>query len=118
MDAPIISAYRHTLGLKIDALADLLGVSVRTMRAWESGRDPIPEGAAQDILRLVRDQARLAQRMVDSGMIITLPRRRAEFPRGYYVAALARALEVEPDLMAEWDIPAIFAGDSDDEEEE
>lgn len=33
---------REYLGLTIDAMANLLEVNPRTVRSWESGRDPIP----------------------------------------------------------------------------
>ncbi|WP_018588763.1 helix-turn-helix domain-containing protein [Salinispora arenicola] len=45
---------REFLGLSVEWLASYLGVSVRTVRQWEQGRDPVPEGvraALEDIER-------------------------------------------------------------------
>jgi len=37
-------------------LAEALGVSPRTVRHWASGARPVPDGAWDEVLRLVRDR--------------------------------------------------------------
>lgn len=43
---------RHTLGLTGGDLAALLGVTDRTVRRWEVGTVPIPEGVRRDVEHL------------------------------------------------------------------
>lgn len=43
MDPGELQMVREYLGLTLDALAGMLGVNPRTVRSWESGRDPIPD---------------------------------------------------------------------------
>lgn len=40
----------------LSGLADALGNSQRTVRAWASGRDPVPPGAWRDMLALVENR--------------------------------------------------------------
>lgn len=42
MDGGEFQTIREYLGLTADVLAGILKVGARTIRAWESGRDPIP----------------------------------------------------------------------------
>ena len=100
-----LAALRHLLGLTLDGLADALGVNPRTTRAWESGRDPIPARIAGEMGALVDEHTALAVLMVADGRPVgivrdkTAPRPR---PRGWYVAAAARAMADEPDLEVDW----------------
>lgn len=54
MDGGEFQTIREYLGLTADVLAGLLKVGARTIRAWESGRDPIPY-AVPDQLRAIED---------------------------------------------------------------
>ena len=100
-----MAAWRHLLGLTLDELAEALAVNVRTTRSWESGRDPIPLRIRAEVATLVVEHGELAARMVDDGRPVAITRDKAApspRPRGWYVAAAARALAVEPGLMVEW----------------
>ena len=100
-----MAAWRHLLGLTLDELAEALAVNVRTTRSWESGRDPIPLRIDTEVATLVVEHGELAARMVDDGRPVAITRDKAApspRPRGWYVAAAARALAVEPGLMVEW----------------
>ena len=100
-----LAAWRHLLGLTLDELAGTLAVNVRTTRSWESGRDPIPLRIRAEVAGLVVEHGELAASMVDDGRPVAITRDKAApspRPRGWYVAAAARALAVEPGLMVEW----------------
>jgi len=43
---------REFLGLSSAALAEILGVSDRTVRHWEAGKHPIPDGVRLEVERL------------------------------------------------------------------
>ncbi|MDE1537293.1 MULTISPECIES: helix-turn-helix domain-containing protein [Actinotignum] len=57
MDKDTFAASRRHLRLSVKQCAAALGVSPRTLRAWESGRDPIPPGAADDLAALMQRPA-------------------------------------------------------------
>ncbi len=100
-----LAAWRHLLGLTLDELAETLAVNVRTTRSWESGRDPIPLRIRAEVAGLVVEHGELAASMVNDGRPVAITRDKAApspRPRGWYVAAAARALAVEPGLMVEW----------------
>lgn len=44
-----LQTVREYLGLTIDAMARLLHVNPRTVRSWESGRDPIPTRIREEV---------------------------------------------------------------------
>ena len=99
------AARRHLLGLTLDELAAMIGVNPRTVRAWETGRDLIPERIGDELAALIDEHTALVERMVDSEEVVGIVRGKAADmprPRGWYVAAAARALLVEPDLMVDW----------------
>jgi DNA-binding XRE family transcriptional regulator len=99
------AAYRHLIGLTIDELAAALRVNPRTARAWESGRDPISTWVPEELDALVLEHRALALRLADDGRPIAIRRDKtaaADKPRGWYIAAAARAMEVKPDLQVEW----------------
>lgn len=54
---------RADLNLSQRALASVLGVSVRTVEAWEAGRN-VPSGAARHLLFLLDSDHSLVQRLV------------------------------------------------------
>lgn len=99
------AAHRHLIGLTLDELADTLGVNPRTTRAWETGRDLIPARIPAELGALVAEHGRLAEQMATDGRPVGITRDKATpnaRPRGWYVAAAARALVIEPDLEVEW----------------
>lgn len=99
------AAHRHLLGLTVQELAGMLGVQARTARAWESGRDPIPWRVPDELHELGKGHAALAHRMATDGRPIVITRDKTADtarPRGWYVAAAARALVEQPELMVEW----------------
>ena len=96
MSAAEFAAHRRLAGLTVDQLAARLGVNPRTVRSWESGRDPVSEWAAASIRELVAENARLGQRMAEAGVVVVIPR------DGWHVQAAARAILLEPDTMIEW----------------
>jgi DNA-binding transcriptional regulator YiaG len=55
LTGPTIRALREDLGLTQAQLADLIGYSVRWIRAWESNSQPISDTAADQLLHALRD---------------------------------------------------------------
>lgn len=100
------AARRHLIGLTLEEVAGVLGVNPRTARAWETGRDLIPERVGEELGALIDEHTALAERMVDSEGVVGIVRDKGAadmpHPRGWYVAAAARALLAEPDLMVDW----------------
>lgn len=57
-----IKAIRETLGMSQRLFAELLGVSKKTVEAWEAGRNK-PKGPTIRILALIENDPALAQKM-------------------------------------------------------
>ena len=99
------AARRHLIGVTLDELATILHVNPRTVRAWESGRDRIPARITSELAALIDEHARLVEQMLADERVISIARDKrveAARPRGWYVAAAARAIVEEPDLMVDW----------------
>lgn len=62
-EAKDVARTRTDLNLSQRALASVLGVSVRTVEAWEAGRN-VPSGAARHLLFLLDSDHSLVQRLV------------------------------------------------------
>ncbi len=65
MTAAALQATREHLGISLQTFAALLGVKYETARKWESGRDPIPPGAAADVARIETDTREVEQRVLE-----------------------------------------------------
>lgn len=105
MSAAEVAALRTALGLSQDHLARMLGVNVRTVRAWESGRHAMSESAAVAVRELVAVHTALVAEMLDADAVVSITRDAGEDalpPRGWYLAAAGRAMLTEPDLMVGW----------------
>ena len=104
MTAAEFAAWRHLLGLTLDELAAALAVNPRTTRAWESGRDPIPARIAGELAALEVEHRELVAAMIaaEAPVAIHRDKQAGPRPRGWYVAAAARALAVEPELEVDW----------------
>ena len=98
------AARRHLLGLTLDELASALGVNPRTTRSWETERDQIPARLPAEMDALIAEHTKLAQEMTDAGsvQIVRSKHDGQDRPRGWYVAAAARATAATPGLRVEW----------------
>ena len=98
------AARRHLLGLTLDELASILGVNPRTVRAWEAERDPIPPRVPDELDALIIEHTTLTQEVAAAGsvQIVRAKRDDQDRPRGWYVAAAARATAANPGLRVEW----------------
>lgn len=96
MTAAEFAAYRRLTGLTADELAKRLQINPRTIRSYESGRDVVPEWAADEIRVLVAENARLGAQMAAAGVPVVIER------SGWHIQAAARALLIEPDTMIHW----------------
>lgn len=66
MDGGELQMIREYLGLTIDNLAGLLRVNPRTVRAWEAGRDLIPERIREEVEQIERYTATGVGELVDA----------------------------------------------------
>ena len=98
------AARRHLLGLTLDELASALGVNPRTTRSWETERDQIPARLPAELDALTAEHTKLAQEMIAAGsvQIVRAKHDDQDRPRGWHVAAAARATATKPDLRVEW----------------
>ena len=100
-------AIRLATHLSTSELGRLLEVNERTVRSWEQGRDPIPEGVAEFMLDLAARHDALARGYADTGTAVLKWDKRdySKYPRAFYAAAVGRALGLNPHLKVKWDAP-------------
>lgn len=111
---------REFLGLTGDWLAGHLGVEPRTVRRWEQGKYPIPDGVRLAIETLEQDTAQFVTAVIDHLMDLPEPgvvtyRTDAEyhaahpeipFPASWHRAVIARVAQEVPGL------PIVYASDA------
>lgn len=81
------AALRVRCGLSMVQWADALGVSDRTVRSWESGRDGMSPGSVAAVWRLVGEHDALVDRLRAGDAVLGGDR-----PRQWYLAAYGRVL--------------------------
>ena len=99
-----IATARRVLGLTPDELGDLLHVSARTIRHWESGKHVPPAGAIADYRKLLDDHnsdVRAVRATVSHGRPFVLPTN-SPYPDGWWLAAAARVLVDFPEAVVDW----------------
>ena len=99
-----IAAARRVLGLTPDELGDLLHVSARTIRHWESGKHVPPAGALADYRMLLDEHdtsVSWVRATVAHGRTFELPTN-SRYPDGWWLAAAARVLPSFPDMVVDW----------------
>ena len=99
-----IATARRVLGLTPDELGDLLHVSARTIRHWESGKHVPPTGAIIDYRKLLNTHdmaAREVRADVADGEPFVLPAN-SPYPDGWWLAAAARVLVDFPETVVDW----------------
>ena len=99
-----IATARRVLGLTPDELGDLLHVSARTIRHWESGKHVPPTGAIIDYRALLDEHditVRAVRAAVVDGQPFILPTN-SIYPDGWWLAAAARVLPDFPNAVIDW----------------
>ena len=99
-----IATARRVLGLTPDELGDLLHVSARTIRHWESGKHVPPTGAIIDYRKLLDEHditVRAVRAAVTASGTFTLPTD-SIYPDGWWLAAAARVLVDFPEAVVNW----------------
>ena len=99
-----IATARRVLGLTPDELGDLLHVSARTIRHWESGKHVPPAGAIIDYRALLDEHditVRAVRAVVTEGAPVVLPTN-SPYPDGWWLAAAARVLTEFPETVVDW----------------
>ena len=66
MDGGELQMVREYLGLTLESLAAMLAVNPRTLRSWESGRDPVPERIREEVERVEAMTAAAVGELVDA----------------------------------------------------
>lgn len=108
-----LKTVREFLGFTGEALAAQLGVSSRTVRHWEAGRYPIPDGVRLAVEELERYTAEFVGRAVDALLDMAEPavlvyRNDAEYhaavpsatlPASWHRAVVARVAQEVPGLV-------------------
>lgn len=100
-----VAALRTALGLSQDQLGRMLGVNVRSVRSWESGRDRVSGSSADAVRALAARHDALTTQMLEADVPVAVDRGMpadAIPPRAWYLAAAGRAMLADPDLMVEW----------------
>lgn len=96
---------RYELGMSLSQVAEELGVNPRTVRAWNSGRDPVPAGVVLELDDLVREQQVEVDHAVADGFL-DVPYGSGEV--AWWLAVAAAARRRDQGLVVRWD----FEGDS------
>lgn len=110
------AALRRATGLTTEQLGAHLNVTERTIRHWEVGKYPVPDGVTTAIRALVdanRDLAEAFADLAEQGRPVPIPRAASsswEHPPGWYLQAAATALDLAPGIVVEWADNAPRAG--------
>ena len=103
---PTVSAVRELLGLSRTELADLLEVSMDSVRSWEVGRRPVPAHVADELAAL-QDRARQEVEHLAAGFarrpdvppVILLEQGPEAMPLGWQRRIAARVAHQVPHLL-------------------
>lgn len=100
MPSAELQSVREYLGLTNDALARMLSVNPRTLRSWESGREPIPRRVREEVEAIEHFTSQAVDAIVDDledshDSIIAVVRTDDEF-------ALERPEEAARGFTARW----------------
>ena len=102
------AGYRSLLGLTHDEMGARLvnrfgrPVNPATIRDWETGREQIGQSIAGQVRQLASEHDALVQEMLAAEEPIRLPRRGDG--GGWQIAAYGRALAIDPNLHAVWEV--------------
>lgn len=99
------AALRHLTGMSTEELAGELDVNPRTIRAWSTGRDPIPERIEEEMTAILTQQDEVAAEIISSGRPVILPDNtpgHAGKPSGWWLGVAARVLTADPKRPVRW----------------
>lgn len=100
MNGAEFALLRYKLGLSLSQVADFLDVNPRTVRAWNAGRDPIPDGVLLDLDDLQLEHEIAVRKVLEDGYI-AIPYNTPDVAWNLAVAASAR--RKDPDIVVTWD---------------
>lgn len=88
---------RESLGLSGEDLARHLDVAARTVRRWEHGHSPIPDGVGDELAALERDAEQRVDRIVAGGLdVLAIPEVSDWPPPAFHRAVAARVRRTLP----------------------
>jgi len=98
---------REALGLSGEWLASWLGVTLRTLRRWEAGHSPVPDGIRVEMETLeataVEQTEYLLQQLRDSAdAVLTLPRETDTWSPGWWRMVAYRVAAEVPGLYVRY----------------
>lgn len=101
---------REYLGLTAEWLAGHFGVNLRTVRRWEHGQTPVPEGIREGMELLEAEAAEQVGRLVDelrdaSDLVLTIPRAAGRYQQGWWRMVAARVAQEVEGLYVRYDGP-------------
>lgn len=102
MTGPRLAALRHRLGWSTNELAKQLDVNPRTVRAWNSGRDPVPVGVMLELDELLIEHELDVHNSLQTGRL-EIPYAHESTPWWVAVADSASRLNPEIDLVWRYD---------------
>lgn len=99
MNGAEFALLRYELGLSLSQIAAFLDVNPRTVRAWNSGRDPIPQGVLLELDDLVHEHQLEVDDAAAAGFL-DLPYGSGE--AGWWLSVAAAARRRDPGLVVRW----------------
>lgn len=101
-----LAVLRYSIGMTLDDLAAALKVHARTVRSWEQERGKIPPKIREEMLELLKENEALTEVILIDGEV-EIPRtpkdmEEGQRPKGWWVAATARAILQNEDLTVTW----------------
>jgi len=118
-----VKVVREFLGVTGDWLASHLGVSPRTVRHWEQGKYPIPDGvrlAMENLEAMATQQVTAAIEVLNDApdAVMVIPRAEKDcpsecpWPPSWHRAVAARIAQEVPGLSIVYSVPAVHGPDA------
>lgn len=101
MSAAEFRMVREALGLTTDWIAAHLNIALRTVRRWEHGHSPIPDGVRVEMENLEATWADEVNRIIGelenaTDLVLTIPQHDAAMPAAWWRSIAHRAASIIP----------------------
>lgn len=107
MTAAEFRMVRAWLGVTGEWLAGRLGVALRTVRRWEHGYTPVPDGVRLELEALEQVAAEQVEKLIVAlrdapDVVLTIPRVDSDWPAGWWLMVAARVAQEVPGLCVRY----------------